>query len=156
MAAQARGEVAQASGRHDRAVEPLRHAYSVWRKIGAEYNAARVRATLGRVYSSLGDRDGADLEFDAARRVFEQLGAAVDLAQLTAFVAGSLEFGARLSPRELQVLRFVARGRTNKEIARELRLSNRTIDRHVSNILTKLDVPSRAAATAVAYESGLV
>ena len=61
-----------------------------------------------------------------------------------------------MTERELQVLRLVARGKTNKVIARELALSEKTIDRHVSNIFTKIDVSSRAAATAFAYEHKLI
>jgi DNA-binding NarL/FixJ family response regulator len=97
------------------------------------------------------------MELDAARIAFGRLGAAPDAARLANMIPmTSTETSHRLSPRELQVLRLVAAGRTNKAIANELVLSEKTIDRHVSNILTKLDVPSRAAATAFAYEHHLI
>jgi DNA-binding NarL/FixJ family response regulator len=100
----------------------------------------------------LGDDEASALDLDAASAEFERLGAAPDLARLHAL--GERVASVRphaLTARELQVLRQVAAGRTNKAIATELSLSERTIDRHVSNILRKLDVPSRAAATAYAY-----
>ena len=90
-------------------------------------------------------------------RRFEQLGAAPDLARLQRLASGGTARRPRgLTPRELQVLRLIATGRTNKAIAAELSLSERTVDRHVSNIFTKLDLPSRAAATAYAYEHDLL
>ena len=132
-------------------------ALDVWLRVTAPYIAARVRVLLARGYRALGDEDGALLELDAARQVFTKLGAAPDLAQLAAARAPqSPPAQHNLSPRELEVLRHVAAGKTNKLIARELGLSEKTIDRHVSNILTKIDAPSRAAATAFAYEHGLV
>jgi DNA-binding NarL/FixJ family response regulator len=89
--------------------------------------------------------------------VFEQLGAAPDLARIDALTQGASSVHRHgLTRRELQVLRQVAAGKTNKAIAAELCLSEKTIDRHVSNIFTKLDVASRAAATAFAYEHELI
>jgi DNA-binding NarL/FixJ family response regulator len=97
------------------------------------------------------------MELDAARVVFEQLGAAPDLASVGSLVRRATSDDPHgLTPRELQVLRLVTVGRTNKAIAAELVLSERTVDRHVSNIFTKLGVSSRAAATAYAYEHQLV
>ena len=93
---------------------------------------------------------------DAARAVFDQLGAAPDLARLEALSDVPSAPPNGLTPREMQVLRLIATGKTNKGIAAELHLSGRTVDRHVSNIFTKLDLPSRAAATAYAYEHKLV
>ncbi len=160
MAAHARGAVLLAEGDHRGAIEPLRHAFGVWLRAAAPYIAARIRVLLGRSFLGLGDREGAELERDAARKVFEALGAVPDLAALDA--ADGAASTARptpahgLSNRELEVLRLLARGKTNKAIARELLLSERTVDRHVSNIFTKIRVGSRAAATAFAYENGLV
>ena len=106
---------------------------------------------------ALGDADSARLELEAARGIFARLGAAVDLDRL-ARPDGDPTSGGRggLSPRELEVLRLVATGKTNREIADELVVSARTVDRHVSNIFAKLHVSSRAAATAYAYEHQLV
>jgi DNA-binding CsgD family transcriptional regulator len=158
MAAHARGATRLAAGDAQGAVEPLRHAFRVWQKVGAPYIAARIRVLLGRAYRALGDAEGAALELAAARLVFEQLGAAPDLAALDKpeGAAPGRRATHGLTPRELQVLRRVAAGRTNKEIAHELGLSERTVDRHLSNIFTKLDVSSRAAATAFAYEHDLI
>ncbi|HET6620626.1 MAG TPA: response regulator transcription factor, partial [Dongiaceae bacterium] len=85
------------------------------------------------------------------------LGAGPDVATIES-LAERLPPGRRhcLTARELQVLRLVAAGKTNRAIAAELRLSEKTVDRHVSNILAKLDVPSRTAATAFACHHGLV
>lgn len=161
MAAHARGAVAIADGQAEASLPPLRHAFRVWHEVGAPYIAARLRVLLARACRALGDRDTAALEVDLAREVFQRLGAAPDLAALRALdgpAAAATTAGNRagLSPRELEVLRLVAAGKTNKAIARELFLSERTIDRHVSNIFTKAQVASRAAATAYAYQNGLV
>jgi DNA-binding CsgD family transcriptional regulator len=160
MAAHARGAVELADGHVEAALEPLRRAFHVWHGVGAPYIAARVRVLLARACRALGDRDTATLELDLAREVFERLGAAPDIAALAALEARDKREGrgARkgLSPRELEVLRLVASGKTNRVIARELCLSEKTIDRHVSNIFAKTNVASRAAATAYAYQHGLV
>jgi DNA-binding NarL/FixJ family response regulator len=115
-----------------------------------------VRVVLARAFQALGDEDGARLERDAARKIFVDLGAAPDLAALEAPAPTRARGALGLSARELEVLLLVASGKTNKAIARELFVSEKTIDRHVSNIFAKLDVPSRAAATAWAYEHGLI
>jgi DNA-binding NarL/FixJ family response regulator len=97
------------------------------------------------------------MELEAARAVFERLGAEPDLARVDAISRGeAAEHPRGLTARELQVLRLLASGKTNKAIANDLSLSEKTIDRHVSNIFNKLDVPSRAAATAYAYEHKLI
>jgi ATP/maltotriose-dependent transcriptional regulator MalT len=152
MAAQSRGAVELAEGDARAALGSLRRAFDAWQQVQAPYAAACVRTRMGLACRSLGDEETARLEFAAARATFEQLGAAPDLARLDTFESrpGSTR-RPHLTIRELQVLRLVAAGKTNKGIARELSLSERTIDRHVCNILTKLDVPSRTAATAYAY-----
>jgi DNA-binding CsgD family transcriptional regulator len=155
MASHARGALRLAEGDASSAIEPLRHAFEVWQKVEAPYIAAKIRVLLGRAYLALGDLDGAQLELDAARQVFEQLGAATAIASLSAPAEEPLGQHP-LSPREVEVLRHVAQGKTNKEIARTLCLSERTVDRHVSNIFQKIDVSSRAGATAFAYENKLV
>jgi len=157
MAAQTEGAVALADGHAEAALEPLRRAFRVWHEVGAPYIAARLRVLIARACRALGDRDTAALELDCARRVFEQLGAAPDLAALDGpGAAGARDAPAGLSPRELEVLRLVAAGKTNKSIAKQLFLSEKTVDRHVSNIFAKAGVASRAAATAFAYQHGLV
>ncbi|MEO8718128.1 MAG: response regulator transcription factor [Burkholderiales bacterium] len=155
LAAQARGAVELADGRPEAALGALRCAWSVWQQVEAPYAAARVRVLMGLACRAIGDDEGSELELDAARTVFEQLGAAPDTARVAALMhSEALAHG--LSPRELQVLRMVATGKSNKAIANALFLSVKTIDRHLSNIFTKLDLRSRAAATAYAYEHKLV
>jgi len=157
MAAHARGAVELAGGHPEAALEPLRRAFRVWHEVGAPYIAARLRLLIARACRALGDRDTAALELDLARQVFERLGAAPDLAALgTSEAASGRAAPAGLSPRELEVLRLVASGKTNKSIAKQLYLSEKTVDRHVSNIFAKANVASRAAATAFAYQHGLV
>jgi DNA-binding NarL/FixJ family response regulator len=146
-----------AEGNAREALAPLRHSFELWHRVGAPYLAARVRVLVARACQALGDHEGAGLERDAARAVFEELGAAPDLARIdsdTGKVRGERLRG--LTARELQVLRLVASGKTNKAIATELFVSEKTVDRHVSNIFAKIDVSSRAAATAYAYEHRLV
>jgi DNA-binding NarL/FixJ family response regulator len=112
---------------------------------------------MGRACGLLGDDEGAQMEWKAARMVFTQLGAAPDLATLET-VSGSerVERSHGLTNRELEVLRLLATGITNAAIARQLFLAEKTVDRHVSNIFIKLGVSSRAAATAFAYRHELV
>jgi DNA-binding CsgD family transcriptional regulator len=157
MAAHARGAVLLADGDAKAALAPLRHAFSVWHGVGAPYVAARVRVLIGRCCRAVGDHEGAALELDAARAVFAELGAAPELARLEAMTSGPRPGRVHgLTARELEVLRLVAAGKTNKAIAKQLFLSEKTVDRHVSNIFTKVNVPTRAAATAYAYQHKLV
>lgn len=157
VAARATGAVLFAEGDAQAACETLRRAWTAWRELDAPYEAARVRVLVAQACRALGDEDTAGMELDAARVVFEQLGAAPDLARVDSLVRRATSSEPHgLTPRELQVLRLVAGGRTNKAIAAELVLSERTVDRHVSNIFAKLGVSSRAAATAYTYEHRLV
>jgi DNA-binding CsgD family transcriptional regulator len=157
MAAHARGAVELAKGDIQAALGSLRRAWQAWQQVKAPYLAARVRVLVGLTCRALGDDEGAELELAAARAVFEQLGAAPDLARVDSLARTAPSGHPHgLTPRELQVLRLVATGKTNKAIAAELFLSEKTVDRHVSNIFTKLDVPSRAAATAYSYEHKLI
>jgi DNA-binding CsgD family transcriptional regulator len=157
VAAEARGAVLLAEGDPRGALPMLRQAWTAWQDVEALYGAARVRVLIGLASRELGDREAAEMEFDAARWVFHQLGARPDLARVDALsrTAGPKAVGG-LSAREVQVLRLVASGKSNRQIADELFISERTVERHLSNIFHKLDVPSRAAATAYAYEHQLV
>ena len=154
IAARARGELALARGDAREALLPLRDAARGWQALDAPYETARTRALVGEACRALGDEDAAALELDAARDAFRRLGAVLELAALDRAPGAADEHG--LTARELEVLRRVAAGATNKAIAAELVLSERTVDRHVSNIFAKLRVTSRAAATAYAYEHRLV
>jgi DNA-binding CsgD family transcriptional regulator len=157
MSAGARGAVTLARGETGDALSRLRHARRLWDELDVPYEAARMRVLVGLACRELGDEDTAALELEAARGVFTRLGAGPDLARIDSLSAGPTAVDAHgLTPRELEVLRFVAAGKTNRAIAADLVLSERTVDRHVSNILTKLGVSSRAAATAYAYEHELV
>jgi len=157
MAAHAQGAVELAEGDVQAALGSLRRAFEAWRHTEAPYEAARVRVLLGMACRAFGDDEGAGLELNAARAVFERLGATPDLARIDALIKGVPSGHPHgLTPRELQVLLLVAAGKTNKTIAAELFLSEKTVDRHVSNIFNKLDVPSRSAATAYAYEHKLI
>jgi DNA-binding CsgD family transcriptional regulator len=153
LAAHAQGAVLLAEDRPQDALGPLRRAWSDWQELGAPYEGARVRVLLALACRRLGDEETARMELDAARRVFQRLGAAGDVARLSG--RPDARTGG-LTARELQVLREVAAGKTNRAIAGELFLSEKTVARHVSNILGKLGLPSRSAATAYAYENGLV
>jgi DNA-binding NarL/FixJ family response regulator len=157
MAVSARGVVNMADGDPRAALAALRQAGHAWHELAVPYEAARVRVLLGLACRAVGDDDTAALELAAARGVFEQLGAAPDIARVDSLARNLSDTNVQgLTKRELQVLRLVAAGKTNKAIAAELVLSERTVDRHVSNIFTKLGVSSRAAATAFAYEHQLV
>jgi DNA-binding CsgD family transcriptional regulator len=156
-AAHAEGVAAVASGAAAAAVGALREAWSTWQEINAPYEIAQVRAWLGLAYRTLGDEDGAQLEFDAAQQIFEQLGATAPSPRIALLLfAPAPPATGGLTGREVEVLRLVAAGRTNRAIASALAISEKTVARHLSNIFTKLDLPSRAAATAYAYEHKLV
>ena len=157
QAAHAAGAVLLAEGDARAAVAALRRAWTGWRELEAPYDAARARVLLGLACRALGDEDGAALELDAARAAFERLGAAPDLAraeQLSRNAPRPAPGG--LTARELEVLALVAGGRTNRAIAAELVISEKTVATHVSSILAKLGLPSRSAATAYAYQHRLV
>jgi DNA-binding CsgD family transcriptional regulator len=153
VAAQADGAIGIAEGHTHAALDRLHCAFSLWERLDAPYEAARTRVLIGHACRALGDHDAAALEFEAAKSVFVRLGARPDLARLDKSITPAST--RPLTARELHVLRLISTGRTNKEIADELSLSERTIDRHVTNILTKLDVRSRTAATSYAYDHKL-
>lgn len=157
LAGHAGGAVELANGNARRALVLLRRAFGIWQQLEVPYHAASARILLGVACRALGDFDTATLEFRAARSVLGQLGAAPDLDRLDIIERGDTRGHAQLlTSRELQVLRLVAAGTTNKGIARALSLSERTVDRHISNILTKLNVSSRTAAATYAYDHKLL
>ena len=153
ISGQVLGAVALAEGDPDAALPALRGALRIWQRVDAPYEVARTRLLVGLACRALGDEDTARLELDAARDTFEALGAAPDLARLAPARRGD---GGALTPRELEVLRLVAAGRSNRQIAAELVVSEHTVARHVQNILGKLRVSSRTAAAVFAFERGLV
>lgn len=157
LVANSRGALELVEGKPESALGTLRRAFEIWRQLDVPYEAARVRVLIAKACRILGDEETAALELDAARGAFSELRAAPDLVRVDALaretVSGS-EHG--LTKRELEVLHHVAAGRSNKAIARDLALSSRTVDRHLSNIFDKLDVSSRSAATAFAYRNRLI
>jgi len=157
MAGQTRGAVELAEGEARTALASLRNARELWQLLEAPYETARVRELLGLACRELGDEDTAALELEAARDSFASLGAATDLARVgtLAEIAAAVDSHG-LTARELEVLRQLAAGETNKAIAARLVLSLRTVDRHVSNIYAKLGVSSRAAATTYAHDHSLL
>jgi DNA-binding CsgD family transcriptional regulator/tetratricopeptide (TPR) repeat protein len=158
-AAQVSGAIAVEGTMTNEGLEDLRLAQRLWTELDAPYEVARVRVLIGRALRALGDADGAALEFDAAEATFRRLGAGPDLASLSALGASAGRRGrakGTLTGREREVLVLVATGRSNREIAGDLGISDRTVARHVANIFVKLDVSSRAAATAHGLRHGLI
>ncbi|MFI9758584.1 LuxR C-terminal-related transcriptional regulator [Streptomyces sp. NPDC051963] len=154
VAASAGGAVAYADHDLDRALPLLRRALSLWLALDVPYEEAQVRMTLAAADRTVGDDEGARMELRAARATFERLGAVPD-ARRAAALLGSAGEQRRLTEREVQVLRLVAAGATNRAVAAELTISEHTVARHLNNIFAKLDVNSRAAATAYAFRHGL-
>ena len=152
IVAHAQGAVALVEGDAPSALVSLRHAQRIWLDLDAPYEVARTRELIAHACSALSDEETTALELDAARELFERLGAAPDLARVSPATRGS--YG--LSERELEVLRLIASGKSNREIASTLVISEHTVARHLQNIYAKLRVSSRAAATAFAFEHELV
>lgn len=146
-----------AEGNAEHALTELGDALDIWREVEAPYEEARTRLLVAVASRLIGDDDTATLELEAARTVFQRLGAVNDVARVDELTPHVTQSGpTRLTARELEVLGLVATGKTNRAIADELRLSEKTVARHVSNIFTKLGLSSRAAATAYAYRNRLV
>jgi len=151
----ARGAVLLAQDDAAAALGYWRRARAGWRDLRMPYEEALARVGVAQACRSLGDRDAAELELDAARAIFERLGARPALVRITR-LSGSRPRSSVLTERECEVLRLVAAGRSNREIAHELVISTHTVARHVQNIFAKVGLSSRAAATAYAYEHDLV
>jgi len=157
LAASARGAVALADGDARGACVSFRVAWQAWRELDAPYEAAEVRLLMTRACRELGDHDTAEMELSAARRTFENLRAAPALqavAELSGTEPGTPDSG--LTRRELDVVRLVAGGATNRDVAQALSISEKTVARHLSNMFLKLGVTSRAGVTAYAYEHDLI
>src|SRR5918993_1781451 len=153
IAGQAEAAVRLDEGDASGALRAARRAWAHWRDLDVPYEAARCRVLAARACRALGDEPSAAMELDAARAVFAELGARHDLHSTEALIAAEARGTVGgLTPREVEVLRLVAAGKTNRLIALELYLSEKTVARHLSNIFAKLGVSSRAAATAFAYQ----
>lgn len=141
----------------DQALATLREACRTWRSVGGRYETARAQVRLARALAAIGDADASTRERQQARATFEELGARLDLDHLaaTGHVTARTAPGG-LTDREVEVLRLVADGATNAAIAEQLTISERTVERHVSNIFLKLDVSSRTQAARFAFEHRLV
>jgi DNA-binding CsgD family transcriptional regulator len=152
----ARGSIHLAESDPSAALAALRSAAQAWEELEAPYEAARTRVLLGLACGQLGDEDGGVLELDAAREAFAELGAEPDAARVDALLGrtdGPERHG--LTSREIEVLRLVAAGRSNREIAATLVISEHTVSRHLQNMFRKLGVSSRTAASAFAHEHDL-
>ncbi|HXJ86852.1 MAG TPA: LuxR C-terminal-related transcriptional regulator [Candidatus Binatia bacterium] len=157
MSARATGEVLLAEHDAKGALAELRRSWNLWCELDAPYDAARTRVLMASACKELDDCDAAKLELELAREVFQRLGAGPDLARLEALLrknAGSTQ--SILTAREVQVVRLIASGKTNRAIAVKLGISEKTVARHISNIFNKLGISSRSAATAFAYQHELV
>ena len=155
-ACHAKGAVELAGGDSRTALTALRRAWTAWQELDAPFEAARVRMLVALACRALGDEESADMEFDAAGAVFHQLGAGPDLARLAALSRRAAASAGGLTVRQVEILRLVAAGKTNREIAETLSISDHTVRRHLQNIFAKLGVPSRAAATAFALQHNLI
>jgi len=157
VAACTQGAVLLAEGDAPVAVASLRQALATFRHLEAPYEAARVQVCLARAYRVQGNDESASHELQAAREAFRKLGAATDLAHIEELVDFPATSPAGpLTQREIEVVKLVASGITNREIANKLNISEKTVARHLNNIFNKLDLSSRAAATAYAYQHGLL
>jgi DNA-binding CsgD family transcriptional regulator len=149
------GSLALAEGDLPGAMESLRRACAIWQELKLPYEAARARMLYGLALRAAGDEDDATLEFRAALAAFERLGATADAVRTSDLLSPRTNLPRGLTPREAEVLRLVAAGKTNRDIAVELVISEHTVARHLQNMFVKLDVSSRSGATAFAFEHGL-
>jgi ATP/maltotriose-dependent transcriptional regulator MalT len=156
MVAHARGSVELAEGDPQAALVALRQASQIWHALEAPYEIARTRVLVGLACRALDDDDASALEFEAARTSFAELGAAPDRSRVDSLLGAKSRDAHGLSARELEVLRLVAAGKSNREIAAALVISEHTVARHLQNIFSKLGLSSRTAATAFAFEHDLV
>jgi ATP/maltotriose-dependent transcriptional regulator MalT len=154
MATYAAAKVDLLSGQSGAALHKARESRRLWNELGSPYEAARARVLVARAMRELGDEDSANAELAIARETFAVLDVAPGVQEIDKLQGRARPAG--LTERELEVLRLVAEGRSNPDIARVLVLSHKTVERHLSNIFTKLDVPSRTAAAAYAHEHGLM
>jgi DNA-binding CsgD family transcriptional regulator len=154
LAARALGTVELFEGDAPAALIALRRSWRLWQELGVPYEAASARVQVALACRTLGDHDAFAMELDAARGVFEHLNASPDIARVAALTGRGERHG--LTSRELEVLRLVAAGQSNRQIAEQLVISEHTVARHVQNILAKLAVPTRTAAGAFAFTHGLV
>jgi DNA-binding CsgD family transcriptional regulator len=158
LALHAAGSVLLAEGDALGALAPLRSGCEQWRRLETPYQEGQTRVAVALACQAIGDDATAALECGTARQMFAQIGAVVGLRWIDGLFEPAVdkqsEFG--LSPREIQVLRRVRVGRTNSQIAEDLFISVKTVERHLSNIFVKLDAPNRAAAAAIAGDAGLL
>jgi ATP/maltotriose-dependent transcriptional regulator MalT len=156
MADYARGAVELASGDAGTALSALRRACQAWQELGVPRETARTRVLVGQACAALGDPDTAAMELEAAAGTFERLGAAPELARVESLIRGPEHRDSHgLTDRELEILRVLATGKSNREIAAVLVISHHTVRRHIQNIFAKLGVSSRAGATAFAFRNNL-
>ena len=157
LASHAHGALMLSAGNARAALDDFQQARTIWHQFNAPYELARLRILIGRAYAELDDNGGAELEFDAARSLLIELDATADIQRLDHHLqAMKPPESGDLSPREREVLVLLSTGKTNRAIAGALFISEKTVARHVSNIFTKLDLSSRAEATAYAFQHGIV
>ena len=154
-AAIADGAVRLAEADLPAALGSLRRGCATWQELKLPYETAKARVLCGLALRAAGDKEDAELELRAALAAFERLGAVPDAETTSGLLAGPQDFPRGLTPREAEVLRLVAAGKTNRDIAVELVISEHTVARHLQNMFVKLDVSSRSGATAFAFEHGL-
>jgi DNA-binding NarL/FixJ family response regulator len=152
----ARGAVLLARADATAALERLRRACASWQDLRLPYETAQARMLCGQAARAVGDEDGGRAELRAALAAFDRLGAIRDAEKVTMLLDERGDLPRGLTGREAEVLRLIAAGKSNRQIAAELVISEHTVARHVQNIFTKLNVSSRSAATAFAFEHGLV
>ena len=155
------GVVAEAEGDLDTARRRMEDAIDLFQQSGAPFETARSRLDLARVLAALGRKDAAAEQARVAHEALRGMQAEREAQRARAVVgehdaAVSREAASVLTPRELDVLKLVAQGLSNPDIARRLVLSEHTVHRHLANILRKLGLPSRSAAAAWGVRAGLV
>jgi len=155
------GLVTAAAGDHKVAKRHLEDAVYLFDRSCAPFEMASARLELARCLFTLGQPEAAELQAQDAWESLQILGATAEAERAAALlrelerVDETLDL-AGLSQREVEVLRLVVQGLSNQAIAARLVLSRHTVHRHVSNILTKLALSSRAAAAAYAAQQGLL